>query len=357
MRLAACLATLAATIGVVPMFAVRAPTDVCVIDDARATELSGLVAVGTGFVAINDSQPNADNIRVIYLDASCHVTGTLRYPSSARDPEDVAIAPDGTLWSADTGDNINAETRRQTVALWKIPAGGGAPVIHRLTYPDGPHDAEALLFAGDGTPIIVTKELSGHAGLYRPTAALQPQTTAGVPLKKVGEFVPQSTGENNLLGAVGEVVVTGAATSPDRTRVALRTYTAAYEWDVKDGDVVKAITTTTPRLTALPDEPQGESIAYSPDGAAFLTVSDETGPTTMRRIVPSTAPLPAAPASGSPTVAEAPKGITAIPVWYSIAAATGGLALAAVGFFGMRRSRREQARNALLANDSAELPV
>ena len=51
---------------------------------------------------------------------------------------------------------------------------------------------------------------------------------------------------------------------PDR--VALRTYTAAYEWDVPDGDVVKAITTATPRITPLPDEPQGESIAYTADG-------------------------------------------------------------------------------------------
>ena len=35
-----------------------------------------------------------------------------------------------------------------------------------------------------------------------------------------------------------------------------------------DGDVVKAITTTTPRVTPLPDEAQGESIAYTADGAA-----------------------------------------------------------------------------------------
>ena len=75
-----------------------------------------------------------------------------------------------------------------------------------------------------------------------------------------------ATGAANPLGIIGEVVVTGAATSPDRNRVALRTYTAAYEWDVPDGDVVKAITTTTPRLTPLPDEPQGEAIAYTVDG-------------------------------------------------------------------------------------------
>src|SRR5262249_15927325 len=149
-----------------------------------------------------------------------------------------------------------------------------------------------------------------------------------------------STGENNLLGALGEVVVTGAATSPDRHRVVLRTYTAAYEWDVPDCDVVKTITTTTPRLTALPDEPQGEAIAYSPDGKSFLTISDEPGPTTMRQIVPSTVPVEPPPPSLTLTPAPGPTGLAAVPLWLSVAAAVGGLALLTTGILGLRRSRR-----------------
>ncbi len=58
-------------------------------------------------------------------------------------------------------------------------------------------------------------------------------------------------------------MITGAAVSPDRSRVVLRTYAEAYEWDVTDGDVVKAITSGVPRVTPLPDEPQGEAIAYT----------------------------------------------------------------------------------------------
>lgn len=347
MRLAAALATLAATAGLFPFqtTATRALTDVCVIDDPRATELSGLVATSSGFVAVNDSEFDPNAIRIIFLDTACKVTKTVRYPTAARDPEDVALAPDGTVWVADIGDNVTAESRRQTVALWSLPAEG-PPIVHRLAYPDGPHDAEALIFGADGVPIVVTKEVSGTAGLYRPIAALEARSTTGVAMKRVGAFTPHSTGENNLLGALGEVVITGAATSPDRRRVALRTYTAAYEWDVPDGDVVKAITTTTPRLTALPDEPQGEAIAYSADGTSFLTISDEAGPTTMRRHVPATAPLQPAPPSLSPTsqAAAAPTGLAAIPVWLSVTVAVGGLALVATGFLGLRRSRRVRPR-------------
>jgi hypothetical protein len=341
MRLAAALATLAATVGFVPFLTAAqrgTVTDVCVIDDPRATDLSGLVTTASGYVAVNDSQFDSNAVRIIYLDAACKVTATVRYPTPARDPEDVAVAPDGTLWVADIGDNVTAQSRRETVALWSVPAAG-APVIHRLTYPDGPHDAEALLF-GDGVPLIITKEISGTAGLYRPGAALQVDSATGVAMTRVGEFKPQPTGENNLLGAVGEVVITGAATSPDRRRVALRTYTAAYEWDVPDGDVVKAITTTTPRLTALPDEPQGEAIAYSADGESFLTISDEEGPTTIRQHAPSTVALQPAPPSLGPTSAARPTGLRAVPLWLGVAAALGGLALVGAGVIGLRRARR-----------------
>ncbi len=317
-------------------------TVVCTVDDPRAVELSGLVATADGYVSEIDSQFNPDQIRIVYLDQSCRVTRTVGYPTPARDPEDLAVAPDGTLWVADTGDNLTAATHRQTVALWKVPSAGGSPVIHRLTYPDGSHDAEAVLFSGDGSPIIVTKELGGTAFLYQATGPLQPNTAPGVPMRRVGEFRPIATGASNTLGAAGELLVTGAATSPDRRRVALRTYTAAYEWDVPDGDVVKAITTSTPRVTALPDEPQGEAIAYTMDGQNFLTLSDESGPTTLRSYERSTRPAAPAATSAAPTVAAPAPAVSTPMLWYGFALAGlgGGALIVALGWFGLRRARR-----------------
>lgn len=357
MRLLATLATLSATVTATVSIAVglplggtvAPPTDVCVIQDKRATELSGLVATATGYVGINDSQFDPKALGIIYFDANCKVTKIVPYPTPARDPEDLAVAPDGSLWVADIGDNLDSAARRTTVALWQVPGAGGPPVIHRLMYPDGPHDAEAILFTSAGAPIVITKEPNGKAGLYEPVGPLVPRTTEGVGMKRVGEFAPRATGENNVLGLLGEVVITGAAASPDRRRVVLRTYTAAYEWDVPDGDVVKAITTGTPRVTALPDEPQGESIAYTFDGTGFLTVSDERGPTTMRRHTPSTVLLQPGPATGtpSPTVAAKPSGLGAIPPWLALVAAVGGLLLAGAGYLGLRRSRRAASAGSL----------
>ena len=321
------------------------PTQVCVIDDPRARELSGLVAVSSGYVAITDSQPDPTKIRIVYLDARCRVIRTAGFPTSPRDPEDLAVAPDGAVWVADIGDNDTSSTRRQTIALWRVPPTG-APVIHRLAYPDGPHDAEALLFGADGIPIVVTKDPDGRARLYRPTGPLRATTADGVPMARVGEFIARATGENNFLGGLGEVVVTGAAVSPDRRRVVLRTYTAAYEWDVADGDVVKAITKSIPRVTALPDEPQGEAIAYTPDGTAFLTMSDQPGATTLHSHTPSTILLVTAPPSSPPAANPAPPQPTGIPLWVSLALGLAGLGLAAAGYFGLRQARARQTRSA-----------
>ena len=319
---------------------------VCTVSDTRVTELSGLVATSSGYVAVNDSQWDPAATRVFYLDQRCRVTRTLRYPTPARDPEDLAVAPDGTLWVGDIGDN-NVE--RETVALWRVPPGGGAPVIYRLSYPDRPHDAEALLFTADGQPLIITKELAGPANLYLAAGPLRANTREGTPLKHVGTFMPVATGVPNNLGGFGEELVTGAATSPDRSRVALRTYAATYEWDVPDGDIVKAITTTRPRVTAMPDEPQGEAVAYTPDGREFLTVNDEPGKAPVRRYARSTTLAPTAAESSTPpatTAAVTPAAGPSTPadtnplLWYGAAAV--GLLLAGAGVLGLRRSRRPQ---------------
>ncbi|MGW1062632.1 hypothetical protein [Micromonospora rubida] len=174
-----------------------AGTPVCQVRDGRLNEISGMAATGDGFVMVNDSADEEARRRIFFLDADCAVVRTVRYPSRPRDTEDLGVGADGTVWVADVGDN---DRSRRTIALWRLRPGGKRPVLYRLAYPDGPHDAEALLVAGDGRPVIVAKQ-GGGAGLYRPAAALRPGAT--VPLVRVGQVRLPSTRTRNPFFFVG----------------------------------------------------------------------------------------------------------------------------------------------------------
>jgi hypothetical protein len=335
--------------------------EACAIADQRLVELSGLVATDDQYIVVNDSTDLLDRQPIFFLNQACEVVDQQDFlPGVPRDPEDLELDPDNaTLWVADTGDNPAAGLAegevRPTVALWKVDLSGGdrTPVIHRFVYPDGQaRDAEALLVNGDGTPIIVTKQV-GTAQLYVPTELVpdNPPEQA-VPLELVGEFSPPETGSENPLGAPGRQVITGGTVSPDRSAVVLRTYADAFEFDVADGDVVAAISTGQPRVTPLPDEPLGEAIAYEPDGQHFLTVSDTTDDAAdVTPVILRYTPTP--PAADPPPVDEDAAAASSsgsggfslfnnVQDIINLIAAVGvvGLLLVAVGVFGIMRARR-----------------
>ncbi|RKR90902.1 hypothetical protein BDK92_5286 [Micromonospora pisi] len=349
-----------ASLGLAATPALAAPAKVCTIDDDRTNELSGLVATKTGYVAINDGTDVESHDRVFFLSSKCKVTKSVPYVNrAAADPEDLALSADGkTIWIADIGDNPDAATRRRSVVLWSLPAdGSGKTTLHRLAYPGNkPHDAEALLMGADGTPYIITKTGAEKSEIYRPTAPLQKDNAEGVPMELAGEItLPKSTTEN-LLTATGRLMVTGAATSPDGKRIVLRTYADAFEWDVPDGDIVKALTTSKPRMTPLADA-FGEAIAYTPDGKSFVTVSDvgslaDDTDVVIQSYVPSTKVAEvAAAADGDGAKSESGKSWTAdltlTDITYLIAAVgVFGALLVGLGIFGIVRARKARAGGA-----------
>ncbi|WP_221323871.1 hypothetical protein [Actinoplanes sp. L3-i22] len=321
---------------------------ICQIKDPLLDEISGLVATKTGFIAINDSTDDKRR-KIFTLDTKCAIKSKIELGGS-RDTEDMILSPDGkTLWIADTGDNevLKGGETRTNVGLWTVPmTGKRTPVLHRLSYPDGDkHDAEALLLDGDGLPIIVTKEL-GTALIYKPAAALKNNNEVGVPMKKVGELsLPATETASNAFAKIFNRVITGGSVNAGGTKVVLRTYTDASEWDVSNGDVLAALKTK-PRTTGLPDETFGEAISYSADGKTFYTVSDMNGDhdteNWIRQYVPATEVA---------AISKTQAGGAADKSWYSdlklgditkMVGAVGvlGFLLVAIGVIGIVRFRK-----------------
>jgi hypothetical protein len=306
------------------------PSVQCQITDPRLPEVSGLVALGDRVLAMNDG---GDQVAVHLLDAACQVIDVHTAAVDPYDPEDLAVAADGTVWLADTGDN---NATRTTVALLALRTDGTTGV-YRLAYPDGAHDAEALLLAPDGTPYLVTKEVLGASGVYSPASPLVDGGTAA--LARVAGVTMTLTGtEGGPVGRAGQLLVTGGAVSADGRRLALRTYTDAHVWSLAGEDVVGALAAD-PVTIPLPPSPQGEAISFSADGLALL-VASEGLPSDLTRVPLSQGSADAvqpAPDGAAPTVTD-PTGSGRSPYMSALVAAAVATVVVWIGGRLRRRS-------------------
>ena len=275
--------------------------------------------VGDGLWAMADGGRRVELHR---LDpGTCAVVESRTAKVDPYDAEDLAVGPDGSLWVGDTGDN---EQRRSTVALIVVPARG-EPVLHRLTYPDGPHDAEALLVDARGVPTVVTKSV-GAAGIYQPEGPLD--GVGPTPLVHVGDLVlPSSTTTGGPIGGLGSRTVTGGAMTADGRIVALRTYTDAWLFAVPDGGTVADALRTAPVQVPLPDEPQGEALAFTADGTLLSGSEARSGVDGQLRAVPGAAALTGAAAGREPVAEPTVENDAAepVPVWRTAAIGAGVL--------------------------------
>lgn len=315
----------------------------CVVTDPRLAELSGLVVDGTALWAVTDGGRRA---QVHRLDpVTCAVIDTRTADIDPDDPEDLARGPDGSLWVGDIGDN---DRERKTVAVVVLPSRGGF-LLHRLTYPDGPHDAEALLVDAAGRPVIVTKEVGRPAGVYR--TAARPDGSGSTPLERVGELtLPASDTAGGPVGGLGARLVTGAAASADGRVIALRSYTDAWLYPAPDGDVAVALARA-PVQVPLPDEPQGEAIAFESDGTLLSGSETRGGTPGELRAVPGAGRRAEAPPPGvgpdvaaRPDPAAEPGPVGEVPEWWP-AALGGAVAVALlVGLAGATALRGRRRR-------------
>jgi len=243
------------------------------------TETSGVAAsrMSPGVLwAHNDS---GDTARVFAMTTSGQHLGAFTLNgASATDWEDVAIGPGPVsgksyLYVGDIGDNNHV---RASVVVYRVPEPsvnlqqppGDGQVLGNvetftLTYPDGAHDAEALAVdPASGDIVIVTKELSGQAGIYVRSAASSSTTLT--------RKAPIDLGFGTL--------VTGASVPPDGKAVVLRTYGSVLLFPRPDGATLDEALRSSACAGASTSEAQGEAVAVTPDGRGYVTISEGSQP-------------------------------------------------------------------------------
>jgi hypothetical protein len=242
------------------------------ITSPDATELSGLAVSRSQRGVLWTHNDSGDVPRLFAVSSGGRLLSQVSLAGAvATDWEDVAAGPKA-VYVADIGDNA---AQRPGVVVYRIqePRVKGRPAITvsaralPLTYPDGAHDAEALLVSpSNGALFVVTKDFSGRAGVYA--------ARAGVPaLRRVGRIA---------LGG-GEAVTAGDI-SADGKVIALRSYFDTYVWKRRRGESIAAAMRRKPCEAGadLLDEGQGEALALTRDGGAFYTVPEGEQPPIRR---------------------------------------------------------------------------
>lgn len=247
------------------------------VADPGMTELSGLVrsraAAGVSWAQQDSGHPPV----LTALGPRGAVLGHVAVTGAANvDWEDLAAGagPDGVpaLFVGDTGDN---DERRASVQVYRVPepppgAAATSPATRLdLRYPDGAHDAEALLADPIRNELLVVTKALGAGRVYAVPRGTVPGPA--VPLRR-GPAVPLS-------------LVTAGDVSRDGRIVALRTYDTLAVWRRRGAESLVRTLDRAPTCVVgvdLAAEGQGEALALDRRGRTAVTAPEGPQPLLRR---------------------------------------------------------------------------
>lgn len=175
-----------------------------------------------------------------------------------RDWEDMARAGD-TLYIADIGDNDRIFSE-YTIYKFVEPQAN-VDTVHRFEtirfrYPDGAHDAEAMLVDPATRAVYIITKRDNPSLIYKIENPITGLNTA----VKVGQLTYSG--------------VVSAALSPDGTEVLVKTYTTLFHYS-RDNKSLEAALQNTPTTIPYVMEPQGEAVTFAADNSGFFTLSEK----------------------------------------------------------------------------------
>ncbi len=250
-----------------------------------ATESSGIAtASAPGTFWVVDDGTGTDEVVAVRSDGS--VVARVRVAGmSASNAEAVAAGPCGAvarrcLYVGDIGDNGSS---RADIAVYRFAEPSltpppSAPVVAQkwtYRYPDGPHNAEALVVAPGGSLLVLTKSAPAGASRAVPPHRIYRAPPGGGDLRFVSSYRPPEPAVA-LQSLLTGTVVTDAQYS--RGRMLLLTYDEVVEYRAPTVDADPADFPSWPHAE-LPAPPmiQSEGITAAASGCGY-EVTSEAGP-------------------------------------------------------------------------------
>lgn len=231
----------------------------CRFTDQRLTEISGMTMsrIHPDVLWVHNDSSGGPFLYAVNV-TSCRTIARISIRGiAARDLEGLASGVDQrgrpVLWLGDIGDNRDSWP---WVWVHRIPEprslvnSSVTARSFRFTYPDGSHNAEAILADPRGPRVwVVTKGLARSDLFALPVPLRTKRVNIASMVRSEGPFI------------------TDGAVAPNGRQYVLRDYASATIFEgLPPGRKVKTI--------ALPIQPQGEAITWTADSSALLVASE-----------------------------------------------------------------------------------
>lgn len=244
------------------------PEAVGQVANGALDEISGLVASRSYSSVLWAHNDQGDSARIFALNTTGVDRGEFTVSGEiAEDWEDMAIGPGPSagdwLYVGDIGDNTLS---RDQIAIVRFPEpnpGSGGGVITdaeriRLSYPDGPRNAETLLLdPNSGDLYVLTRADSGPTEVFR---------VAAEALVDDAVLEPVATLALGSAEFSGSSVLRGGSVSPDGRRVWLRTDDSVFLLARAADEALHEALTGTSCVVPAPPDMNGEAIAADSEG-------------------------------------------------------------------------------------------
>jgi len=237
------------------------------IDPGFIDEASGIAdsKANAGYVWVEQDGGNPNDITLLSQDAVILKKVNIKSAIN-RDWEDLALSSGPApginyVYIADIGDNNKVYTQYSIYRFAEPLASIDTVTVYdeiRFQYPDGSHDAEAMIVNSASKDIYIITKQDAVSRIYKLT-------------------YPQNTGAINTAVYTGSLQftgVTGAAISMAGDELLVKTYTTIYYWKRAGSETIEQALQKTPITLSYQQEPQGEAICFKNDNTGFYTLSE-----------------------------------------------------------------------------------